>query len=65
LWTSYELITLPDTDDGQPIAVLSVKTLGNGAVALFAEPRRNLVLGSITELSNAVTPLAVNLAQPK
>jgi hypothetical protein len=65
LWTSYDLVTLPDTDNGEPIAVLSVKTLANGAVAVFMEPRRNLVLGSITEFSNAVTPAVVNLAQPK
>ena len=65
LWSSYELVTLPDTDDGQPVAVLSVKTLSNGTVAVFVEPRKNFVLGSITEFSNAVAPSLVNLAQPK
>jgi hypothetical protein len=32
IWTSLELITLPDTDGGAPIAALSVKTLPNGAL---------------------------------
>lgn len=57
LWTSYELITLPDTDAGRPIAVLSVKTLPNGAVAVFVEPHINLPL--VTEVANAVAPSVV------
>jgi uncharacterized protein with LGFP repeats len=65
LWSSYELLTLPDTDGGDPIAVLSVKTLVNGAVGVFVEPRRNLVVGTVTELANAVAPAVLTLAQPK
>ena len=64
LWSSYELLTLPDTDNGAAIAVLSVKTLPNGVVALFAEPRQHFVLGSLAELANAVAPSMVVLSQP-
>ena len=64
LWTSYELLTLPETDGGAPIAVLAVKTLANGAVAVFVEPRPNLVLGNITEIANGVIPAVVLFSQP-
>jgi len=56
LWTSYGFVTLPDTDGGAPIAVLSVKTLVNGAVVVFTEPHSTLVLQGISEVANAVTP---------
>jgi hypothetical protein len=56
LWTSYELVTLPDTDGGAAIAVLSVKTLANGAVVVFTEPHSSLVMQNITEVANAVAP---------
>jgi hypothetical protein len=56
LWTSYEFITLPDTDGGAAIAVLSVKTLANGAVVVFTEPHGSLVLQGISEVANAVAP---------
>jgi len=56
LWTSYEFITLPDTDGGAAIAVLSVKTLANGAVVVFTEPHGTLVLQGISEVANAVAP---------
>jgi hypothetical protein len=62
LWTSYEFITLPDTDAGAPIAVLSVKTLPNGVVGVFLEPT-NRVLTSISGLTNAVAPSVVVFAQ--
>jgi len=65
LWSSYELLTLPDTDNGAAIAVLSVKTLPNGVVAVFVEPRQQLVLGSLVDLTNAVAPTTVVLSQPK
>jgi uncharacterized protein with LGFP repeats len=38
LWTEFDLAQLPDTDDGNPIALLSVKTLTNGDVNVFIEP---------------------------
>ncbi len=63
LWTSYELITLPDTDGGSPIAVLSVKTLGNGAVAVFIEPHHNPALGTISGIATGVLS-GVVLSQP-
>jgi hypothetical protein len=64
LWRSFELITLPDTDGGTPIAVLSVKTLPNGVVSVFVEPQKNHVLGSLSELANAVTPSVFVFSQP-
>lgn len=64
LWSSYELLTLPDTDNGEPIAVLSVKTLPNGAIALFAEPRQHFVFGSLAEITNSVSPSVIVLSQP-
>jgi hypothetical protein len=63
LWTSFELLTLPDTDGGAPIAVLSVKTLSNGAVGVFVDPHTNLVLGNFGELANAVTPSVLVFSQ--
>jgi len=56
LWTGYGLVTLPDTDGGAAIAVLSVKTLANGAVVVFTEPHSSLVLQGISEVANAVAP---------
>jgi hypothetical protein len=64
LWISFELLTLPDTDGGAPIAVLSVKTLSNGAVGVFTEPHNNLVLGNFGEFANAVTPSVLIFSQP-
>jgi len=65
LWTSYELVTLPDTDGGAAIAVLSVKTLANGAVVVFTEPHSSLVMQGITEVANAVAPSVQLFSQPK
>jgi hypothetical protein len=56
LWNNYELLVLPDTDGGAPIAILSVKTFGNGAVGVFVEPRSPNFLGDLRLISNAVTP---------
>jgi hypothetical protein len=56
LWTSHEFVTLPDTDGGEAIAVLSVKTLANGAVVVFTEPHGSLVLQGISDVANAVAP---------
>jgi hypothetical protein len=64
LWTSFELVTLPDTDGGAPIAVLSVKTLPNGVVGVFVEPHHNLLLTGVDLLANAVTPSVVVFSQP-
>lgn len=64
LWSSYELLTFPDTDAGTPVAVLSVKTLANGAVCVFIEPKNNRLLGSFNELANAVSPSVVLFSQP-
>jgi hypothetical protein len=65
LWTSYGLGTLPDTDGGAAIAVLSVKTLANGAVVVFTEPHNSLVMQGITEVANAVAPSVQLFSQPK
>lgn len=64
LWSSFELLTLPDTDGGAPIAVLSVKTLANGAVGVFVEPQNSRLLGSFSELANAVPPSVFLFPQP-
>jgi hypothetical protein len=64
LWRSFELLSLPDTDGGAPIAVLSVKTLPNGAVSVFVEPRSNSVLGSLSQIANAVSPSVLVFSQP-
>ena len=64
LWSSYELMTLPDTDGGAAIAVLSVKTLANGAVAVFVEPHNSLVMQGISEVANAVSPSVLVFSQP-
>jgi len=64
LWTSYEFVTLPDTDGGAAIAVLSVKTLANGAVVVFTEPHGTLVLQGISEVANAVAPSVHLFSQP-
>jgi hypothetical protein len=64
MWSSYELLTLPDTDAGAPIAVLSVKTLANGAVAVFVEPHPSLVLTNISAIAAAVPPGVLNLVSP-
>lgn len=65
LWSSYELVTLPDTDGGKPIAVLSVKTLANGAVTTYIEPHSNptLVLAT-SEIANSVAPSVIHFSQP-
>lgn len=64
IWSSFELQTLPDTDAGAPIAVLSVKTLPNGTVSVFVEPQNNLAIG-VGQLINAVTPSVVHFSQPQ
>jgi hypothetical protein len=38
LWTGVDLIALADTDAGNPVAILSAKTMANGDVSLFIEP---------------------------
>lgn len=39
LFTSFDLLDIPDTNAGQPIALLSVKTMPNGDVNLYIEPQ--------------------------
>jgi hypothetical protein len=38
LWSSFDILTLPDSDAGVPVAVLSVKTMPNGDVNTYIEP---------------------------
>lgn len=64
LWRAFELMTLPDTDGGSPIAVLSVKTLANGSVVVFVEPRQLHLLDGIGDLANAVSTTVIHFAQP-
>jgi hypothetical protein len=53
LFHQVMLIDLPDTDDGRPIAILSVKTMPNGDVVIFVEPSGLLLTGVIAEASSA------------
>ncbi|MBV8037114.1 hypothetical protein [Roseateles sp.] len=64
LWQSYEVMTLPDTDGGAAMAVLSVKTLANGAVVVFVEPRHFHLLDGIGDLANVAAATVVQLTQP-
>jgi len=64
LWQSFELMTLPDTDSGAAMAVLSVKTLANGAVVVFVEPNHIRLLNGIGDLANLVTTPIFQFAQP-
>lgn len=64
LWQSFELMNLPDTNDGAAMAVLSVKTLANGAVVVFVEPRHISLLDGIGDLANVVATTVIQLAQP-
>ena len=59
LWVSHELITLPDTDNGAPIAILSVKTMANGAVGVFVEPHGHLVFAVSEIFTSAVAPVSI------
>ena len=39
LWSPYDLLTFPDTNDGEPYSILSVKTMVNGDVNTYIEPK--------------------------
>lgn len=39
LFTSFDLLDIPDTNAGKPIALLSAKTMPNGDVNLYIEPQ--------------------------
>lgn len=74
LWREYELLTLPDTDAGKPIAVLSVKTLANGTLAVFVEPSADLaartlddpaaIVRGLAKVAARVPPQIVGLSNP-
>jgi len=57
LFAPVELIGLPDSDDGRPIAVLSAKTMPDGTVCLFVEPapESRLVAGPRESVLEVVT----------
>ncbi|MDL9980029.1 LGFP repeat-containing protein [Microbacterium sp. ASV49] len=56
LYRRVELIDIPDTEDGNPIALLSAKTMPDGTVALFVEPRDLLVApGVLTGIHDGIT----------
>jgi hypothetical protein len=59
LWSSFELVSLPDTDAGAPIAVLCVKTLADGSVGTYIEPRDGIA--SLSFLVGKV-PFAIAVA---
>jgi hypothetical protein len=53
LFHLVSLIELPDTDDGRPIAILSVKTMPNGDVVIFIEPS-GVSLGGVIKGTSSV-----------
>lgn len=56
LYRRVELIDIPDTEGGNPIALLSAKTMSDGTVALFIEPRDLLVApGVLTGIHDGIT----------
>jgi LGFP repeat-containing protein len=59
VWSSFELLTLPDTDAGAPIAILSVKTLQNGNVVVFAEPKSGHLLVGAADRLQGLAPATV------
>ncbi|MCU1237870.1 MAG: hypothetical protein JWP63_5837 [Candidatus Solibacter sp.] len=42
LWSPFDLLTFPDTNDGEPYSILSVKTMVNGDVNTYIEPKSRL-----------------------
>jgi hypothetical protein len=38
LWSAFDILTFPDTNDGKPISILAVKTMPNGDVNTYIEP---------------------------
>ncbi|MBO9514527.1 MAG: hypothetical protein J7549_10455 [Variovorax sp.] len=64
LWTGFEVVTLPDTDNGAPIAVLSVKTQANGSVAVYVEPKQLRLVDQVGELATSVSPTVIQFATP-
>ena len=61
LYQRVGLIDLPDTDDGDPIAVLSVKTLPDGTVGVYVEPNDLRIfqtpVGHLQDVLLAETPI--------
>jgi len=39
LWSPFDILTFPDTNDGDPYSILSVKTMPNGDVNTYIEPK--------------------------
>ena len=55
LYKRVDLIDVPDTNDGDPVALLSAKTLPDGSVVVFIEPNDPLVVsGAIDHISDAL-----------
>jgi hypothetical protein len=55
LWSPFALLVLPDTNDGNPYSILSVKTLSNGDVNTYIEPQDMLMTLTATgTLTNVV-----------
>ncbi len=47
LWSPFDILTFPDTNDGEAYSILSVKTMPNGDVNTYIEPKqfRNIAGG--------------------
>jgi hypothetical protein len=39
LWSPFDILTFPDTNNGEPYSILSVKTMPNGDVNTYIEPK--------------------------
>lgn len=66
MFKPVELLGIPDTDEGQAIAVLSVKTMPDGSVCLFVEPapERGLVDGIRESVHDVIATPATGRFRP-
>lgn len=60
LWSPFDLLIFPDTNDGSPYSILSVKTMPNGDVNTYIEPRQLLQSTVVHNILDTITILGVN-----
>ena len=60
LWSPFDLLIFPDTNDGSPYSILSVKTMPNGDVNTYIEPRPLL---ESTVIHNILNPTILGVNQ--
>jgi uncharacterized protein with LGFP repeats len=44
LWSPFDILTFPDTNGGDPYSILSVKTMPNGDVNTYIEPKARAIV---------------------